>query len=64
MDVAANGGEGGSIDIVSLRSRRFATYTHDYTQRDLVLYALGLGCSAGWQSVHKDAQAHIEELYL
>lgn len=50
MDVAANGGEGGSIDIVSLRSRRFATYTHDYTQRDLVLYALGLGCSAATPS--------------
>ncbi|PNW83135.1 hypothetical protein CHLRE_06g308100v5 [Chlamydomonas reinhardtii] len=42
MDVAASSGQ---IDIVSLRNRKHGTYTHKYTPRDAMLYALGLGCS-------------------
>lgn len=37
----------GNIDIDSLKSRRLGTYTHSYSQRDAMLYALGLGCTAG-----------------
>ena len=33
------------MDIESLRRRKFGSYTHSYTSRDTVLYALGLGCS-------------------
>ncbi|GFR48960.1 hypothetical protein Agub_g10974, partial [Astrephomene gubernaculifera] len=43
MDVAS-GGDSGVMDIVSLRSRRLGNYTHNYTSRDAMLYALGLGC--------------------
>ncbi|PNH10427.1 Peroxisomal multifunctional enzyme type 2 [Tetrabaena socialis] len=46
MDVASGSGAGGDMDIVSLRSRRLGSYTHTYTPRDAMLYALGLGCSA------------------
>ncbi|KAG2426321.1 hypothetical protein HXX76_013078 [Chlamydomonas incerta] len=45
MDVAAANGPNGQIDIVSLRNRKHGTYTHKYTRRDAMLYALGLGCS-------------------
>ena len=30
----------------SLLTKRLGTYTHDYNERDLALYALGLGCTA------------------
>ena len=28
-------------------SKRLGSYTHEYTERDLALYALGLGCGVG-----------------
>lgn len=33
----------GQLD--SLLGKRVSTYTHEYTERDLSLYALGVGCS-------------------
>lgn len=33
-----------SVDIDDLRQRKFGSYTHSFTSRDLCLYALGLGC--------------------
>uniref|UniRef100_A0A7S3QPC0 MaoC-like domain-containing protein n=1 Tax=Dunaliella tertiolecta TaxID=3047 RepID=A0A7S3QPC0_DUNTE len=33
------------MDVHSLRERRFGTYHHKYTQRDLILYALAVGCT-------------------
>ncbi|GLI59853.1 hypothetical protein VaNZ11_001841, partial [Volvox africanus] len=48
----------GRIDINSLKSRRLGTYTHIYTQRDAMLYALSLGCTAasGLRYVYEGAQ--------
>jgi hypothetical protein len=31
----------------SLLTKRLGTYTHEYNERDLSLYALGLGCTTG-----------------
>ncbi|GIL83395.1 hypothetical protein Vretimale_11231 [Volvox reticuliferus] len=54
----AIGDSDGRIDIHSLKSRRLGTYTHTYTQRDAMLYALSLGCTAasGLRYVYEGAE--------
>ncbi|GIL53055.1 hypothetical protein Vafri_8748 [Volvox africanus] len=57
MDEAIEDADG-RIDINSLKSRRLGTYTHTYTQRDAMLYALSLGCTAasGLRYVYEGAE--------
>ena len=40
-----NDGQTDAVDIEALRAVRFGTYTHDYTERETILYALSLGFS-------------------
>jgi hypothetical protein len=35
------------IDIERLRAAHWPSYTHEYSERDVVLYALGCGCGSG-----------------
>ena len=34
------------MDIESIRARHWGSHTHDFSERDLCLYALGLGCTS------------------
>lgn len=44
-DPPSSTSSGQPVDIEVLRSAKYGTYIHKYKQRDLILYALGLGCT-------------------
>lgn len=46
----------------ALLTKRLGSYEHEYTERDLALYALGLGCGVNdLKCVVDTAAAHVQQ---